>query len=207
MSLRYRVLPGTQGVFHLRYYPLIQRFHPVIDWHRDGYELDCWGNVSDEMRQLGQIVEANQRQQTGQPGGKFLIDEFNRILMPTTGSQPEHIGDFDYFELSFMNSLDGSEIDLDDDYDLDPGDTWDKPYIGLVYVFGADHQIRFETSGQTECPHSQDQNLIATLRRLRPGGGRILVNPAGIVPTKVQRGFDWIPIYVGRINYQNWFQK
>ena len=112
-----------------------------------------------------------------------------------------------FFGNPFMNSLDGCEIDLDDDYDLDLGDNWDKPYIGLVYVFGADHQIRFETSGQTECPHSQDQNLIATLRRLRPGGGRILVNPAGIVLTKVQRGFDWIPIYVGRINYQNWFQK
>ena len=205
MPLRYRVRQGQEGTFHLRYYPKIQRFHPVIDWQKDGDELTCWGNDSAEMRQLAQIVKGGQLQRNGQPGGSFMIDEFGRVLLPPTGNLPLRIGDFDYFELSFMNPLDGSEIDLEDDYELNPGDPWDKPYIGLIYVFGADHQIRFDNFGQNEFPPHQDPNLIATLRRLRPSGGRILVNPAGIVLTKVQRGFEWVPTYVGRINVQYWF--
>ena len=205
MPLRYRASIGKYGVFHLRYCSDIKEFHPVIDWTDDGYELECWGDESDEMRQLGKMVEAGQRKRNGQPGGSFLIDEFFRVLLPTAGSQPDHVGDFVYLDLAFINPLDNSNIDLDDNRNLVPGNYWDKPYIGLMYVFGADHQIRYENFGQIEFPPRQDQNLIETLRWLRPGGGRILVNPAGIVLTKVQKGFKWVPTYVGRINTRNWF--
>ena len=193
MPLRYRALKGTQGVFHLRYYPVIQCFHPVIDWQKDGYNLTCWGEGSSIMRELGQMVGDGQGVRNGQPGGSFLIDEYERVLLPSTDSLPIQIGYFECFDLIFKNPLNQSEIELVDDYDLDPGDLWDKPYIGLVYVFGADHIIRFETAGQIEYPPGQDQNLITILRKLRPNGGRILVNPAGIVLTKMQRGFEWVP--------------
>lgn len=87
-----------------------------------------------------------------------------------------------------------------------------------------------------ERPHIQDEELVSALRRLRPHSDReheavrFVVNPHGIVLTKVPtitkkggggvlnwlgRIFGsstaseetWQPTYVGRINYDKWFQK
>lgn len=60
----------------------------------------------------------------------------------------------------------------------------------------------------------QDDELIKKLRKVRRYGAvRFIVNQYGIVLTKIPEGEyrkdkdEWIPVYVGRINYNLWFKK
>jgi hypothetical protein len=64
-------------------------------------------------------------------------------------------------------------------------------------------------------PYRQDEDLIREARAIRSWGGvRLVVNPHGIVLTKVPppNGYQgdeqaWLPVYLGRINKDFWFLK
>ena len=62
-------------------------------------------------------------------------------------------------------------------------------------------------------PPHQDQDLIEAIREVRHWGSvKFVVNPFGLVLTKrpERQQWDeekWDPVYVGRIDYQQWFAK
>src|SRR5438876_1189388 len=73
--------------------------------------------------------------------------------------------------------------------DLQPGDPWKLPYIGVPYNLHRGGHVYFyredESGGTTVLPPRQDPQLIQALRTVRPRGPvRFIVNPAGIVLTK-----------------------
>ncbi|HJT76253.1 MAG TPA: hypothetical protein VJ739_03550, partial [Gemmataceae bacterium] len=109
-------------------------------------------------------------------------------------------------------------IDLWDDGQLQPGDPWKLPYVGmphnlhrggLVYFYRQDG-----SGGQSVYPPRQDPQLIRALRTVRPWGPvRFVVNPGGLVLTKCPPDDRrcpeefWQPVYVGSVSPNLWFVK
>ncbi len=203
--MRYCVRKNKQGVFHLRWNREIGDYYPLIFWDQDDYNLTCWARDNPYVREMSRTIAYTQRQEQGSSGGRFIIDEYGRVIIPNYRANPMSVGTVDCRNIIFNNPLTNLPIDLSNDTGLMLGDVWDRPYIGVVYRFGTDHRIRFENNYRIEFPTHQDQQLIERLRSLRPRGGQFLVNPHGIVITQIEKGSGYVPTYVGRINKQYWF--
>lgn len=119
------------------------------------------------------------------------------------------------FENPFDDEVD---IDISDFSRLECGDPWNRPYVGVPYnLRGTDSEICFYkdvNSRNSESPPTQDDELIRKLRQVRRlGAVRFIVNPYGIVLTKRPPEGAWVseeklvPVYVGRIDYNCWFEK
>ena len=111
-------------------------------------------------------------------------------------------------------------LDLSEDSGLSGGDIWLRPYIGLSYnLHKSGQQIYYwfedHDGGHKQLPTAQDYDLIRSIRKVRRTGAiRFIVNPWGIVLTKVPPyQQEWLPeenfdaVYVGRINFNFWFEK
>ncbi|RLI52848.1 MAG: hypothetical protein DRP09_17095 [Candidatus Thorarchaeota archaeon] len=168
--------------------------------------------MTDPLQQLAQAVNRIKRAQTGQPGGSFVINEYGQVICPVADDSLErfYVGDCEG-AIRFIGP-DGEVFTLNDDEYLDTGDDWNLPYVGIAYNLSRHDRIYFplREGYDTECqyPPWPDQRLIYALRCVRPDGGvRFVVNPHGIVLTKVKEDGMWKPKYVGRIDYQRWFPR
>jgi hypothetical protein len=169
--------------------------------------------MTDDLKRLGQAINRVKRQRAGQPGGSFVINEYGQVLCPVNDDSFERfwVGDC-RGSITFIGA-DNELFTLNDDTDLTSGDEWGLPYIGIPHNLSAKNKIyfTFKEGYDTEFlyPPYQDQNLIGALRNIRgPGGCKFIVNPHGIVLTKVEvHPFDWRPKFVGRLNYQKWFPR
>src|SRR5947209_6011836 len=101
---------------------------------------------------------------------------------------------------------------------MEYGGSWDLSYVGIPYHLDCSRSISIyrndDISGRAMFPLRKDYELIRAIRNVRPYGPvRILVNPAGLVLTKVssdthpQSEDDWQPIFVGSINPNLWFEE
>lgn len=153
----------------------------------------------------------------GGPGGSFLINERGQILVPApNGYRVAIVGECSG-PLKFKNSATGrGTLDLADDATLDPGDVWDRPYVGVPHNLSRWDEIYFWEAdaggGEKVLPQAQDSRLIGALRRLRAWGpARFVAAYGGFVVTKVPVGSGprqrWEPHYVGRIDFRKWFRK
>jgi hypothetical protein len=138
----------------------------------------------------------------------FLLNEFGQVLVPA--SADSHVaalaGECDG-SLDFARIQEGAVqvLDLSREGELEPGDLWPHPALGLPYHLSRRTHVYFQDyDGKQEEPAEQDWELIDGLRKLCPSGPmRFLVNPWGIVQWK--RGEDWI--YAGKIRKETWFEK
>jgi len=205
---RYRRIPGKESVLHVRWDGQVQ-----LIW-RDGlYTWICPAIMTRDVISLGKAVNEVKRRYAGQPGGAFVINEYGQVITPVPDTRPRrfYIG-YSSGSIVFIGPS-GKRFTLDDDAGLCPGDDWMLPYVGIAYCLSWNNRIYFPMREgiDTECqyPPRQDPNLIRAIRRIRPFGGvRFIVNPHGIVLTKVEvTPSKWQPKYAGRINYQCWFPR
>lgn len=163
------------------------------------------------------ITEINQikRRHHGQPGGSFLVNEYGDVIVPTRWGKRFCVGKMSG-SLRFISSDNGRLVDLSDDSNLDLGDPWELPYVGMVYHLSARGRLYYWDKGEnkSQSPRVQDKDLIKRIRTIRRSGPvKILVNPYGIVLTKVpidDFDFDedkWKPVYIGRLDYSKWFAE
>ncbi len=205
---RYRRIPGRQSVLHVRWDDTVD-----LIWEDGPDTCTCLAKMTNDLKRLARAVNKVKMQRTGQPGGSFVINEYGQVICPVADESFErfYVGDC-RGAITFIGP-DGEPFTLNDDADLESGDDWRLPYVGIAYNLSGNNKIYFplREGYDTEClyPPHQDQNLIRTLRRIRSYGGlRFIVNPHGIVLTKSEdEPFNWQPKYVGRINYQIWFPK
>jgi hypothetical protein len=166
-----------------------------------------------DVQGLADAVNAAKRSLGAPSGGAFLIDEHGRVLVPAHDGvraavvvAAECSG-----PLRFHNAFEpGTTFDLYDDRELEPGDEWNRPYLGLRHNLSGRGQLYFwhedDSGGRMLYPPAQDDELIDALRALRPYGAvRFLVGPGGVVITKVPP--NWTPRYVGRVDLATWFPK
>jgi len=191
----------------------------MIEWPVDGDIGECWAEECIGARELAEAVAAGKRSMNGSGGGSFLINEFGQVLVPSSegDGQRRIVGRMEG-QLVFNHPFDpGEYFSLGDDDDLEPGDPWPYPYVGMMYRLSIAGKIYFwreDKEGRSrEDPPCQDQKLIQELLNIRGNSGcRFIVNPAGIVLTKckVEDQWDgeecWEPYYAGRIDYDCWFE-
>jgi hypothetical protein len=172
------------------------------------------------INSLIKSVVSAKRKMGGRGGGSFQINEFGQVIVPASDGSGRRlfVGEIKG-PILFENPLENNcFLDLSKVYGLKKGDTWTLPYVGIPYNLNKRSKIYFyrnyEEGGKSEYPVRQDQQLIGALREIRRYGGiRFIVNPFGIVLTKKppegkwEMDEKWTPVYVGRINYNSWFQK
>ena len=214
---RYGRVIGDSTVFHLRYSN--GRLWPVLIWHTDDGIATCRAIECAAAVELVDAVVQAKRHAGGEGGGSFLINEYGKVLVPASdgGGQRFLAGRLNGTLLFENPFLPEEPIDLGDDDLLENGDPWNLPYIGIPYHLHRAGYIYFyrqdESGGRIIYPPQQDQELIRAIRNVRPYGPvRILVNPAGLVLTKVpsrihQQSEDWQPVFVGSINPNLWFEE
>jgi hypothetical protein len=210
---RYCRIPGDLSVFKVvftggRY--VIQAFIETVEGRVTFETAQTQGT-----EQLISAINAVKWRYNHQPGGSFVVNEYGQVLVPTRAGKRFCVGKITGVML--LRNVDTQEIvDLSDDAGLRPGDPWDLPYVGLAYRLSCRSQIYYwdKTNGRSIKPHTQDWDLIHQLRTVRRYGAvRFLVNPYGLVLTKIPKGaFDpdgdqWQPVYVGRIDYDKWFME
>lgn len=170
---------------------------------------------SSAMYELAEAVNDAKYQLGGAAGGSFIINEFKQVIVPSVEGNTRRlfIGEIEG-KLRLFNPEYYEIIDISDDSLFSCGDRWTYPYIGVVYNLSKYNKIYtlkdYEVKSDVVYPDCQDVDLIKKLREIRPGYQpvRFIVNPYGIVLTKVQEEYNqWEPVYVGRINYSKWFDK
>lgn len=215
---RYARIPGKGTVFHLE--TVRGRLWPVIHWKIDEDRGICRAVECDAAEQLALAVAKAKRHAGGSGGGCFAINEFGKIIVPTTDlGGKRYLAGTLQGRLLFHNPFCPDQpIDLWDNRRLQPGDPWKMPYVGIPHHLHRDGHIYFykqDEDGRGKVyPQQQDMELIRLFRSLRPRGAiRFIVTPSGLVLTKFPPDNDryseerWQPIYVGTISHQSWFSK
>ena len=208
---RYRRVPGSTAVFHVRY--VDGRWWPVVEWATDEGVGTCRMTDDGDVEALASSVNQGKAAQGAAPGGAFLVDEYGRVLVPASdrmGTSVFVVGECTG-PLRFQNPFaPGTVIDLYADEELNPGDLWERPYVGVRYQLSGQNELYFwnedDSGGRKALPLAQDSRLINELRRIRARGGvRFLVGPGGVVITKHPP--LWEPRYVGRLKLATWYAK
>jgi len=156
----------------------------------------------------------------GTGGGSFLINEHGQVLVPASeDSRIVALAGTISGPLIFENPFEPDEpFDLSDDRGLEPGDAWDRPYVGMWYNLskrGQLYRVEYSACGEKPVSMTDPGGLVRSLRRIRPYASvRFIVNPHGIVLTKVPRGRwrsgmeeSWTSVYVCRIDPDRWLAK
>jgi hypothetical protein len=209
---RYARIPGDNSVFHLK--NRNGRLWPTVYWETPDGIGTCEACECDAASQLAVAVGAAKRKAGGSGGGSFVINEFGQVIVPASdGSERKYFVGELRGRLLFENAFEpNKQIDLGYSDNLRPGDFWPLPYVGIPHKLNVWGEICFRqesAEGQyTYYPQKQDLSIVQSLRRVRGASGcRFIVNCAGVILTKSPRNGCWRPVFIGRIDLNNWFEK
>ena len=211
-SGRYGRIVGSGTSFHIR--DCDGELWLMLDRRTDDETARCLAKDSSGVRDLIKAVSNGKKflGSGGGGGGSFIINEYSQVIVPSSSGNGERVivGEIDG-RLLFDNPLeDGNDIDISDFSELECGDLWELPYVGVAYNLSMNSKIYYKRkeggSGgrkksrkrrrgsipyavdmaiERELPPVQDIELITNLRKVRnTGGTRFIVNPYGIVLTK-----------------------
>ena len=206
----YKKVPGDTTGLHVAW--LDGGWTTTVLW-RKGDETATCRMIGHGASELANAVNVGKEMLGGGQGGAFLVDEYGRVLVPSSGGSA--VGVYVVGEwtgpMTFENPFrDGALFDLYDDAGLEIGAPWDRPYVGIPYQLSRYDELYFweqdGSGGRKVTPRAQDASLIEELRGIRPYGPvRFLVAPGGVVVTKAPP--LWEPRYVGRLDLDKWFPK
>lgn len=216
-SGRYAKIPGETTALHVL--RINGEWRPVVKWAQGDITVECPMVASNDAAALATAVNAGKGFLSGGRGGSFLINERGQILVPASGPNDYRraiVGECSG-PLRFEDSAVGrGTFDLADDSGLDPGDVWDRPYLGVPHNLSGRNELYFweegADGGGKALPRTQDSALIGALRGLRGAGPvRYVAAYGGFALAKVPVGNwprqRWEPRYVGRIDFGKWFRK
>jgi hypothetical protein len=207
---RYRRPQGEESAYHVSAQGII-----TVRWRdrSEEYRFESKVKQSPAVQDLAQAVNEAKRRATGWRGGSFVIDEFGQVISPVQQSRDRFLVGKATGPLYFEDPWQEDKwLSLQDLTDLQCGDEWLRPYLGMQYqLHGGDHIYFWQEDAEGArklYPKKQDLDLIEKLRLIRPNGAvRFIVNQYGIVLTQKPVGRNvWKPVYVGRINYDLWFE-
>jgi len=209
---RYVIIPGNKSKFHIRWRGGGFGWWICIERYINHENIIYWAEDTDSNRLLIRKVNGAKMQLNYQPGGSFIINEFGQVLVPADNGTDRYIVGQLNNNCGCQNLyINGNQsISLSNVNGLNLGDLWDRPYLGIPYVLSEKNEIYiWRDEGEYQYREVLEGNynqLINNIRRLRPFGGcRFIVNPWGIVLTKIQRSRNWIPVFVQKLDYRYWF--
>ena len=147
-----------------------------------------------------------------QAGGAFLINEHQQVLVPTqdgwyvTGPFPQILR-FDFH---------GDVVSPEPPADLEPGDPWPGPRVGMGYILTADTNDIYckSISGNREikdllsdhCGEASARFLAERLAEVKgPRGGRIYINEAREFFAPIGEEDSPQYVYLGPLDDEPWF--
>ena len=213
-SGRYRRIAGNASVFkiiHLSEYG----FWPVIQWENNEGRITCPAQDCGEIDELVKAVNKAKNRMSDSIGGSFCVNEFGQVIVPSAYGDGNRLLVGEVEGVLLFEDDCGNRIDLSDDSSLETGDYWNKPYVGMQYNLSKASKIYyFDNYRRSDYLSVQDEDLIRKLRKVRRyGAARFIVNPYGLVLTKVPEGEfsrdedNWVSVFVGKINKKLWFRK
>lgn len=167
--------------------------------------------TTDAHADLVEMVNEVKTEVNGQPGGAFYINEFKDVLVPADGEC--YLAGFydDLLEFDF----DGPVISPRAPEDLEPGDPWLGPHVGIQYTLMAGgNDIKYYLKrGRIQreerlSDHVGETNAADLARRLArtkgTQGGRIYINECGEFFTPPGDGGSE-HLYLGSLGEDLWF--
>lgn len=199
---------GKEACFHVS-------VNNVIRICQNQYDDSCVFEavMTPELKTLAKAINDCKLKNSGarRKGGSFCINEFGTVIVPLAPrgrvfKKPLAIGQWTgdmYFEDDY-----GDEFSLDPD--LDVGDVWELPYLGMKYRLSRWDEFyyikRDEDEEEVIKAPVHDRQLINALRSIRDDGGlTFLVNYHGNVLVKEED--SWEPYYAGKIDLNKWFKN
>lgn len=161
---------------------------------------------------LVELVNGVKEDYQNAPGGAFYIDEYRHVLVPTD----EGCMFADYYEDDLLFRFEGAEIGPRSPAELEPGQVWPGPRVGIPYTLAADgRDVRYsaETRPSVVAERRLSKSvgvaaaarLASNLATYKRGGGRIYINEAREFFAPVERGGEWITLYLGGLADDDWF--
>jgi hypothetical protein len=207
-----RPVGAAASIFRIKY--IDGKWWPVLTMSDDDSKFLCPAVECQAAYDLAEAVNRAKWEMTSSEGGAFLVDEFSQILVPNSDGNGERmiVGEL-HGVLDFVDSGTGKIFNLNNDENLNIGDLWAYPYVGVQCHLSRAGQIYsfIENDDEKTCvyPNIIDEELVQVLTHIRDWRGcRFIVNPHGIVLTKKKFAkYDWRPIYAGRIDYNKWYDK
>ncbi|MSO38450.1 MAG: hypothetical protein EXQ69_09425 [Acidimicrobiia bacterium] len=167
--------------------------------------------TTDKHEELVNMVNAVKTEVQASLGGAFYINEYFDVVVPA--------GDGQYFAGCYNQilrfELDGLLVSPKASPDLQPGDPWAGPHVGIRYTLsasGTDIFYKYKT-GNREIRHDLSQHvgidpaekLASRLTRIKgPKGGRIYINECGEFFAPVEDA-DGRFLYLGTLGEDAWF--
>ena len=175
--------------------------------------------TTDAHPDLVKIVnEAKRAGGSAQGGGRFAINEFRHVLVPTTdGSEVLFAGAYTR-DLEF--DFNGTRISPVAPASIRPGHIWPGPHAGIKYTLAAGAMdIRYEISAATGTTkrvttkkltaiHSKEKltDLLQMCRTVKPNGGAIYINEAKELFAPIDDGGgSYERHYIGHLGKNPWF--
>lgn len=209
---RYSRIPGRMSVFHLK--KADGRYRVAIYWEKDGDIATCYAVDSASMPAMTGAIAKAKLAMGGKGGGSFQINEFGQILVPSQDGTRRMLAGEISGKMKFSDPW-GGTFDLSDAGGCVNGDSWKLPYVGMKFNLSKRSEI-YLWQGEPLYPYKQDRKLIGDIRKIRRYGAvRFIVGPWGNVLTKRPPDGEWTddddsewdPVYVGKISYDNWFNR
>jgi hypothetical protein len=164
--------------------------------------------TTDKHEDLVSRVAAVKKRHGDQPSGVFYINEWRHVLVKAGGGtwyagRYEPLLEFDF---------DGQDISARAPAQLEPGDRWDGPRVGIKYTMTADgddiyckRMVRpqVERTERLSAYLGGSDQIVRSWSRHKPRGGGVYINEARELFAPVNEGW----IYLGRAGAHEWFPE
>ncbi len=179
--------------------------------HRLSAEEKALVTTADHPR-LVELVNSVKEDHQGAPGGAFYIDEYRHVLIPTDGGCM-FAG---YYDQDLLFRFEGQEIGPRPPAGLEPDEAWPGPRVGIPYTLSADGRdiwykaetgpsVVVERRLSKETGAAAAARLAGRLARIKPTGGKIYINEAQEFFAPIERGGEWVAVYLGSLGGDDWF--
>jgi hypothetical protein len=206
----YERIPGETTTFHV---DTNDRISIYWDDPYSGDRLRSPARSSEDMLELGAAVNRVKLRYGSYRGGSFAINEFGQIIVPLQGTGARYLVGTVEGSLLFQSPDDnGKYFTLNAPEGIRPGQIWDRPYVGMPFHLansGVIYRILDDEGDRlVDFLVFRDIPLIQQLHKIRGWRGcRFLVNYLGVVLTKHEHQGLWLPLYVGTLDYTQWYSR
>lgn len=208
---RYAKIEGNENVFHVKWNFRRGNWWVCLVMKFNNEEYICWATEDKGIKYLTDSVNEGKKflNPVHKGGGSFIINDYKQVIVPSSDGDSRRVivgkitGDIKFHRENII-------FDLKSTKEMRLGTIWDKPYIGIPFNLSLKNKIYFQRESEDgvkiDYLSNNYEELIINLRKIRPYGPvRFIVNPYGVVLTKINMSNIWKSVFVQKLDYEKWF--